>query len=232
MSSKKGIAYNNVSLANLFRLHCPKCSWAYNWDAVGDERLDSSLMYVPMLWNTAADHVRVWQTRNRDALFVFSFNEPDMSNEANMPAADAAQAHAQYMNNVPAQVLVGAPAISSSSLPFQGANWLKTFLEECRNLNCRIDFCNTHWYSDSDAIEPMFAHLEKVHELCDGKPVWLTEFAVKGSDADVAKFIKEAVPRLESLSYLDAYAYFWVAEGYLCGSPDSLSHIGQVYATL
>ncbi|KAM3501819.1 hypothetical protein MY11210_009266 [Beauveria gryllotalpidicola] len=234
LASKRGIAYNDVNLANLLRLHCPGCKWAYNWGSTREEALNPDVKYVPMLWSNAPDHVQAWETQAAKVDdIVFSFNEPDNAGQSNITAVEAAAAHILYMNSLPDHAHVGTPAITSSANPSQGLSWLKDFLHECRNLGgCRFEFCNTHWYSEAPWIEAMFAHLDQVHKLCKGKPVWLTEFAVQGTDEEVGSFLEAALPRLERLAYLEAYSYFLAARGSLVGSSGSLSYFGNIYATV
>ncbi|OAA33990.1 Glycoside hydrolase, subgroup, catalytic core [Cordyceps fumosorosea ARSEF 2679] len=233
LASKRGIAYNDVNLANLLSLHCPACKWAYNWGSTREEVLNPDVEYVPMLWSNAPEHVRAWETQEKVDGIIFSFNEPDVADQSNMTAVEAAAAHILYMNSLPDQARVGTPSITSSSKPSQGLSWLKDFLHECQNLGgCRFDFCNTHWYSEAQWIEAMFAHLDEVHKVCEGKPVWLTEFAVQGTDEEVGSFLEAAVPRLERLPYLEAYSYFLAAQGSLVGSSGFLSYFGNIYATV
>ncbi|ATY65604.1 Glycoside catalytic core [Cordyceps militaris] len=238
LASKRGIAYNDANLANKFASNCSKCKWAYNWGGTDVGALDPTILYVPMLWSAAADHVQAWKAQAKVDSVVFSFNEPDIAGQANMTAVEAAAAHIKYMNGLPQQVYVGAPAISSSSEPSKGMSWLKDFLKECQNQGgCRFDFCNTHWYSEKEstadkAIGAIFAHLDKLHELCRDKPIWLTEFAFWSNDAEIQSFLKVAIPRLEELAYIEAYSYFWVAPGSLVELGGAPSSIGKVYATI
>lgn len=114
-----------------------------------------------------------------------SFNEPTSSSQANMAPAEAAQQHIRLMNSFAGRVLIGASAVSSSP-DTQGLGWLAFFFVECHARGgCAVDFCNLHWCSDSRAMEAMFRHLDDAHRLSGSLPLWLTEFAVTGTDQDV-----------------------------------------------
>ena len=81
----------------------------------------------------------------------------------------------------------------------------------------RVDFICVHNYQ-KDFSDPVVAtqnlkkFLEKVHDLYL-QPLWLTEFALADwkvpatRDQQIA-FMKEAVPMLESLPYVERYSWF------------------------
>ena len=236
--SKRGIAYNDVQLANTFSAHCPSCGWAYNWGSVSGE-IASRLQYVPMLWGDREEFTRNWDALADEAIAhgakaLFSFNEPDLIGQANMDASHAADKHIQHMNKYAGRALIGAPAVSNSNETSDSLYWLENFLTECesRPSGCVVDFCNVHWYHDVEHGEELFDYLARAHEKCNNRPIWLTEFAPKGSDAQIAEFLVSAIPRLEELDYIHAYAYFMVAQGSLMQSETALSSFGSVYASV
>lgn len=63
--------------------------------------------------------------------------------------------------------------------------------------------------------------------------MWITEFApTSGTDADKQTFLKAVLPWLDSLSYVERYAYQMDARGELVTSDGTaLSPLGQVYNT-
>ncbi|KGQ07081.1 putative serine-rich protein C13G6.10c [Beauveria bassiana D1-5] len=237
--SKQGIAYNEASLANTFKNNCNKkgCGWAYNWGSnPGD--LSKDVEYVPMLWGDLPVHTSHWDTDAEAALSngakaLLSFNEPDMPSQANMDAATAAAAHAKYFAKYKGRAQIGAPAVSNSNLDNQGLPWLEKFVAACNaNSDCHFDFCPVHWYSPAEAVDTLFTHLAKASEICGNKPVWLTEFAPTGSDEQIAAFLKTVQPKLDSLEYVHAYSYFFVAPNFLMSSANTLSSIGNAYAAM
>ncbi|TEA17811.1 Alkali-sensitive linkage protein 1 [Colletotrichum sidae] len=231
---KRGLAYNDASLVSSFMkgAPCPNCGWAYNWDS-SSNGLSESLNFVPMLWGPVATHTDRWQ-KNADAAIakgsdhILSFNECDLPAQCNLDAASAAAAHVKWVNPYSGKVKIGAPAITNSNIAGQGLDWLKAFVSACDTAGCAYDFCVTHWYSPSDAADTLFSHLKSVHDICGGKPVWLTEFAPI-DDAGANSFVQTNVPKLDSLEYLDRYAYFMVKDGVLV-SGNSPSTLGQSYA--
>ncbi|KAF4460502.1 glycoside hydrolase [Fusarium albosuccineum] len=234
-SSKRGVAYNDIDLANTFAGDCDNCGWGYNWDS--ESYGLKNLNFIPTLWSADANHVdrfpdNVQTCLSNGAKAIFSFNEPDNGGQANMQPADAAAAHVKYLNKYAGKALIGAPSISNSGLAGEGIEWLTSFVSACESQEtaCHYDFCNVHWYSEVEYGETLFDHLKAAHKTCGGKPIWLTEFAPKGSDEAIASWLEEAIPRLEALEYLDAYAYWMVSEGILMSSATELSTYGKVYA--
>lgn len=236
--SKRGIAYNNPSLANVFSSHCPSCGWTYNWQSTS-EGVDRRLQYFPLLWSADDRFVRHWYADASAAIAdgsvaLFSFNEPDNPGQANMSHNNAASKHIQHMNKFAGQALIGSPAVTNSAHDTEGLGWLHSFLVACgthQDGPCAIDFCNVHWYSALPNITSLFDHLAQAHDLCGGIPIWLTELGLTGSEDQVSQFIAAVVPRLEALSYLHAYSYFMVREGILMNSSSLLSQNGKAYAT-
>ncbi|KAG8418725.1 hypothetical protein J3459_012091 [Metarhizium acridum] len=235
-SGKRGLAYNDPALANLFGKSCKPgaCTWAYNWaDSSGS--LDPPYSYIPMLWGKKDDFFERWGTscsKANGAKAVFSFNEPDNAGEAAMSAADAATYHVKYMNPCDGKALVGAPAITNSNKPEEGIRWLKNFVSECETKGCKYDFCNVHWYSPVEEFDKLFDHIEQAHVTCGGKPIFLTEFAPTGSASEVDDFMKRAIPKLDSLDYLYGYSYFMIEPNKLLSSTTSLSSVGKIFASV
>ncbi|KZZ98684.1 Glycoside hydrolase, superfamily [Moelleriella libera RCEF 2490] len=242
-SGKRGLAYNNAALANIVGDTCKKgaCGWAYNWGQYPGS-LDSKYSFVPMLWGEQANgnnFASTWASTASKAIAngakaLMSFNEPDIASQANMSPADAARLQGKYMKPYAGQVQIGAPSVSNSNIPGQGLSWLQSFVDQCKG-DCSYDFCNVHWYSPVSAMETLFEHIEKAHQICKGKPVWLTEFApINASPSEAAAFLEKAIPRLEALDYLHAYSYFMVGAepDQLMSSQTSLNAVGQKYASI
>ncbi|KAI1460848.1 glycoside hydrolase family 128 protein [Annulohypoxylon moriforme] len=234
-TGKRGAAYNDASLVSTVLGLGGKLSWAYNWTP-DPNGLEESVMYYPMLWSTASDHSTGWDTKAEAAIArgstaFLSFNEPDISSQANMSPADAAAGHKQYFAKYAGKVQISSPAISSSESSGQGIDWLKQFFTAC-NGECQVDFCAAHWYGPGgeDGATQFLNHLTQVHEACENKNVWVTEFAAQSGDVNT--FVKTVVDKLESddYSFVEKYSYFWLSEGSLMNSTTTLSDFGEIFA--
>lgn len=237
-SNKRGAAYNTASLISPLIGSGSKIGWAYNWGQVEDglSDVDSSLEYVPMLWSTRSDFVSTW-TQNAEAAIsagaknFLSFNEPDNVDQANMDAATAASAFIQYMNPYSGSVSLGSPAITNSGTDGEGVSWLKEWVSACDG-QCDYSFCAAHWYSPADS-SVFLQFVSDVYEACGNKPVWITEFAPTGADdSTISSFletIQDALDNDSNYSFVERYAYFYVADGYLVDGTSASSY-GNTFA--
>ncbi|KAI0900838.1 glycoside hydrolase family 128 protein [Annulohypoxylon nitens] len=234
-TGKRGAAYNDASLVSTVLGLGGKLSWAYNWTP-DPNGLEESVMYYPMLWSTASDHSTGWDEKaeaaiSRGSTAFLSFNEPDISSQANMSPSDAAAGHKQYFAKYAGKVKISSPAISSSESEGQGISWLTQFFTACDG-GCQVDFCAAHWYGPggADGATQFLDHITKVHEACENKNVWVTEFAAQSGDVNT--FVKTVVDKLESdeYSFVEKYSYFWLSEGSLMNSTTTLSDFGEIFA--
>ncbi|KAJ8121685.1 hypothetical protein O1611_g10035 [Lasiodiplodia mahajangana] len=196
----------------------------------------AGITYYPMLWSPASEHSNGWDGFAKAAIAngadaLLSFNEPDIASQANMSPAAAAAAHIQWMNPYAGQARISTPAISSSENAGQGIDWLNQFFAAC-NGQCKFDFCAAHWYGPGDktGADAFLKHLVDVHNNCDGKPVWVTEFAAESGSVD--QFMEAVVDALASddYSFVEKYSYFMASVGELFSSSTSLSSYGKIYA--
>ncbi|KAI1418146.1 glycoside hydrolase family 128 protein [Hypoxylon sp. FL1857] len=233
--SKRGAAYNDASLVSTVLGLGGKLSWAYNWTP-DPNGLKADVTYYPMLWSTASPHSDNWDTKAEAAISngadaLLSFNEPDIGSQANMSPADAAAGHIQYFSKYAGKVRVSSPAISSSEQANQGIDWLKQFFSACGG-KCQVDFCAAHWYGPGgpEGAALFLDHLTKVHEACENKNVWVTEFAAQSGDVDA--FMTNITQELDSdkYSFVEKYSYFWLSEGSLMQSSSALSDFGKIFA--
>ncbi|KUI63217.1 hypothetical protein VP1G_10353 [Cytospora mali] len=237
-TNKRGAAYNTASLISPLIGSGSHIGWAYNWGQVDDglSSVDSSLEFVPMLWSTREDFISTWESNAQTAISngaknFLSFNEPDNAGQANMDPATAASAFIQYMNPYAGSVSLGSPAITNSGTDGEGVSWLKEWVSSCGG-SCAYSFCAAHWYSPADSSD-FLNFVSDVYEACGNKPVWITEFAPTGADdSTISSFLEEVQDALDNdstYSFVERYAYFYVADGYLVDG-SSASSYGNTFA--
>lgn len=229
-NGKRGLAYNTASLMTCFE-GSSQVSWGYNWDS-DSAGLSSSFNYVPLLWGLS--HTDVWNSRATSAIangatHLMSFNEPDMTSQANMSPEDAASAYKTYMMPFAGKAKLGAPAVTNGG-GSMGLNWLAAFLEACDG--CQIDFVTIHWYDSASNTAYFKEHVQNATDVAGGKPVWVTEFAPTGSpsNADISTFLEDVMPWMDSQSFVERYSYFMASDGALISGTEP-STFGQTYAT-
>ena len=95
-SAKRGVAFSFTQITDL-PLLSPYISWDYNWGnrPIEDAALwfDSNEMdYCPMCWNGNynADQIRAFVAAHPKTKYLLAFNEPNLTDQANMTPAQAA----------------------------------------------------------------------------------------------------------------------------------------------
>jgi hypothetical protein len=88
---KRGLAYNDGALANLFSGHS-QVSWGYNWGSDGNG-LDTALNFTPMLWGLASRLSPEWTAavEGEGVEAILGFNEPDLDAHSNITPSDASR---------------------------------------------------------------------------------------------------------------------------------------------
>ncbi|KAK4156668.1 glycosyl hydrolase catalytic core-domain-containing protein [Chaetomidium leptoderma] len=213
--AKRGLSYNNPQLLKSLLSSGTKVSWTYNWGQYDDSATD--LEFCPMLWGLKLDFAQTWPNNAQKAIdagskCLFSFNEPDLREQADMPAQLAAEKHIELMNPFSGKALIGSPAITNGGGDNQGIQYLQKWFDACGG-KCAVDFVNIHIYGvDTNTF---LAHLLKVNSQFN-KPVWITEFAFDGSEAEINSQLKTVIDQIETnatYSFVQRYSYFMVQDG-------------------
>ncbi|UCC69568.1 MAG: RNA polymerase [Armatimonadota bacterium] len=188
------------------------CGWFYNWTPrprAAAQKVEAE--FIPMIWgesNVSDEALAGVKAGGYSALL--GFNEPDSRGQANISVARAIELWPKLMAT---GLSLGSPGTT------QGARWLDEFMEEADRRGYRVDFICLHWYDDitrPDAVENLRRYLTRYWERYK-RPLWLTEFS--GGDwewcsrrpvtfEDNARFAREVIPMLESLPFVERYAWF------------------------
>ncbi|KAF9486394.1 hypothetical protein BDN70DRAFT_869912 [Pholiota conissans] len=206
-------------------------SWQYNWASIPPDYLaTSNIPYIPMQWGSAGASDFSTEAQNQGAKTILTFNEPDFVNEANMDPIDAANIWMQFIEPMKSLgIRLGGPAVTASST---GRPWLLSFLAACTN--CTIDFLPLHWYGEG--IEGFMGYIFDVHANFPQYPVWITEYAdTSGNLTEVIDFLNQTITTLDTLDWVERYAWFGYFRprtnvNYNFLSEDgSLTTLGQLY---
>ncbi|KXL49450.1 glycoside hydrolase family 128 protein, partial [Acidomyces richmondensis BFW] len=230
-SGKRGLAYNDASLCDAF-IGASDVSWAYNW-ASSSSGLSSGINYIPLLWGTSSDFTDSWNTNAQSAIsagaeYLFSFNEPDDSSQANLSPSAAAAAYLEYMEPFAGKAKLCAPSVTNGG-GSMGLDWLNAFLAECST--CTIDCVNIHWYDTYQNADYFKTQVNNASAISGGKPVFVSEFGcTDGSDSDISGFLEDVMPWMDANSNVTGYAYFMVSDGLLV-SGTAPSSYGETYLT-
>lgn len=241
-SGKRGLAYNNATLAAEFLPYNSKISWGYNW-ANHSSGLSSSFNYVPMLWGNYSSLTDGWDSAVTSALasgstHLLSFNEPDESSQSNLTVAEATILYKTYLQPHASKAKLGSPAVTNGG-GSMGLTWLSNFMRACAT--CTIDFVAIHWY----VVYSDFAHLIDMVNYIKyqittahtdtGKPVWITEFGFLDSPTNdqVNSFLTAVLPWLDNQTFVERYSFFMVDPTKLlsAGPPSTAGSQANTYAT-
>lgn len=182
-STKKGFPLS-TTVNNYHRLHNVKPSWCYNWNnVISSNSSDNSKLlgllnadsvdYFPMLWGKSwsIDNALSALGSGKTPSFILGFNEPDLSNQANLTVADAVTRWGEIVDAVPSTVKLVGPAVSDGAW-----TWYNNFYDALVSDGLRFDAIPFHCYrtdfSDwTGASTGIQAAANKY-----SKPIWVTEY--------------------------------------------------------
>jgi len=134
-------------------------------------------------------------TRQKQLSFstLFTLNEPDINGITPQQAAD------WYKQNInPLPIKKALPAITASTQPGQGFEWLQQMLTACAG-QCFFDYVNLHHYGAT--FDQFQQHVQQAESLFPGKQIVVTEFALQnpaGGQADQVAYYKQAFAFLDA----------------------------------
>jgi hypothetical protein len=207
---KKGLGHS--SYASAF-----DAEWVYNWGPNRPENLIKNVVFNPMQWgsynwayNTGSGPIwqRTSEWRKRgDGMILMGFNEPDRTDQANIPVATAVDLWPQVM--ALNQPLVG-PA------PADDGTWLTSFTSAAQERGYRWNYTGTHAYPgpSGGSANGLINDIQNKFDTF-GLPVWLTEFSFvdwgknqNWSEEDCYQTLAEFLWRAENFAPLRKYALF------------------------
>jgi hypothetical protein len=253
-SAKRGIAYDLATEQDLAAL-APGVSWWYDWGlrpnagVPSDHAARYGVDFIPMLWREVDAPVLAFLQGRPDIRYLLVLNEPNLTDQANLTPAQAAQLWPRYEAIAASTgVQIVGPAMTWGTLPGYAdpVVWLDAFHAAYRaangNRDPRIDCLAFHWYDYGLA-----GQLDRLKKF--GKPFWVTEFAnwhngdgpaqIDTLDKQAAQ-MTEMVAVCESRADVVRYAWFtgrWTQGGdphhtSLLGADGQLTALGNHYLSL
>ena len=249
-SSKRGMGYNNPVLPDKdVPLLGGAVSWAYNWSnrPVADDLYAAfkkyGITFVPMLWNGnwGEDNISAVKTQNQDLEYILAFNEPNLTDQANMTPAQAAALWPQVVSVAKKYGLkIISPALNYGTLAgyHDPIVWFDEFLTQPGVSLDQIDGIALHCYMPSASAVSGF--LDKFQKY--GKKLWLTEFC-NGNSNNISEdaqlmYMCETLNMLEGRDDVAAYAWFMMRGGFnsqwhnnliTSKDPSELTTLGKVF---
>lgn len=230
-SSKRGVSFSFTNIADL-PLMSPYISWSYNW---GNTPTDDAALwfdanemdFCPMCWNGnfSADRIRAFVKAHPKTKYLLAFNEPNLTDQANMTPAQAAAlwepvvSLAKELNLKLVSPAMNYGTLSGYSNPIK---WLDDFFAQPGVNIDDIYAISIHCYMSSpNAVENYVKMFQKYN-----KPIWLTEFCawdpVPGSVSVQQDYMCTVLNFLESSPLVERYAWFIPRAG---GATDSAPYM-------
>ncbi len=213
-SVKKGVStwnFDGVTKA----LGDVRAGWYYNWASTPEGiAAPQNVEFVPMVWGEKSMDQANLDKAKANGKVLLGFNEPDFPEQANMSPERALDLWPRLQAT---GLRLGAPSVGHSG-DKEGA-WLDRFMTGAAQRGLRVDFIPIHWYGQdfsAAAVGHLKNYVEAVHARY-GKPVWLTEYALIDfsggsprypSQQELAAFARGSSAMLESLPYVERYAWF------------------------
>ncbi|HEX4007244.1 MAG TPA: glycosyl hydrolase [Acidobacteriaceae bacterium] len=194
-----------------------RVAWYYDWQPRSDIRNPpAGIQFIPMIWGGKNLNPRdEADAQKTGAGILLTFNEPDNPGQSHMTVAEALAAWPQLQA---LGMTLGSPAVAED--PTKPNGWLAQFMAGAKTSGYRVDFICVHAYQADFNPEAATQHLVKtlqtVHSMYH-LPIWLTEYAMGSwpgtttltpDFATQATFARVSAPALESLPFLQRYAWY------------------------
>jgi RNA polymerase sigma factor (sigma-70 family) len=200
-------------------------SWYYTWSS-GHAGITSppGVQFVPMIWGPGSVNAATLSQAKNEGHILFGFNEPDMSSQSNMTVSQALSLWPQLMAT---GMSLGSPAVADNAAT--PGSWLDQFMRGAAARGYRVNFITVHWYGGDFATGPAVQQLESYLQAIYARyhlPIWLTEFGLANfgggptypTPSQQAAFVTASTSMLESLPYLQRYAWFGLGSSALGGT--------------
>jgi len=191
-------------------------TWYLTWSTTHDGiTTPKGAQFVPMLRDAASVTQLALTQAEESGAALLTFNEPDLNTQADMTVGQALSLWPRLMAT---NLQLASPAVATGAATPGG--WLGQFMKGAQQRHYRVDFIAIHWYGadfqTDAAVAQLKSYLESVHHRYD-LPVWLTEYAlidftaagpIYPTGAEQASFVTASVRMLDSLAFLQRYAWF------------------------
>ena len=216
-SQKRGVSFSFTQVTDL-PLLSPYISWDYNWgntptDVAADWFDANEMDFCPMCWNGSysPDRIRTFVAAHPKTKYLLAFNEPNLTDQANMTPAQAAALWQPVVDLAKELNLkLVSPAMNYGTLAGYSdpIKWLDEFFAQPGVSLDDIDAIAIHCYMASpSSVKSYVARFEKY-----GKPIWMTEFCAwdpaPGSYNAQMDYMCAVLHHFEQNPKLERYAWF------------------------
>ncbi|MDR1974175.1 MAG: DUF5010 C-terminal domain-containing protein [Bacteroidales bacterium] len=251
-SAKRGIGFNSL-YENDFEAIRKGITWAYNWGTSGFNAtieaaaVKAGVAFVPMVWNGGgnwADAIRNYKKKYPDCEYFLAFNEPNLTDQANMTPTQAAAKWNEVKNL--AQELnmkIVAPAMNYGTLAGYSdpIKWYDEFFAKPNVSLDDVSALSLHCYMNNPSA--LKSYVERFRKY--DKPIWMTEFCAWEGDRTAEQqraYMSDVLNYFEAEPMVERYAWFKY-DGSTTNNPQyalrptgnskgELTDLGKVYVNL
>ena len=215
-SEKRGVSFNFQYPEDVALLG-KGVSWSYNWGpqqggaSVVESMTAHDMRYYPMAWNGSFNEgqIRAWKQAHPETEYILAFNEPNLTDQANMTPQKAAEHWPRLValaKDLDMKLI--APAMNYGTLEnyHDPIKWLDEFFSIVPIED--VDGIAIHCYMASP--QALKSYVQRFYKY--NLPIWLTEFcAWEASIGDAkaqARFMSQCLGYLESDPNVAGYAWF------------------------
>lgn len=215
-SAKRGVSFN-FQFAEDVELLAEGVSWSYNWGpaqggaSIVESMVAHDMRFYPMAWNGSfsESRIREWKSAHPETEYILAFNEPNLTDQANMVPAVAAEQWPRLRalaDELDMKLI--APAMNYGTLAgyHDPIKWLDEFFQLVPISD--VDGIAIHSYMASPSSLKGYVQRFYKYDL----PIWLTEFCAWESSVGDAKaqarFMVQTMGYLESDPHVAGYAWF------------------------
>lgn len=213
-SEKRGVSFG-FDLLEDFDVLEPGITWYYNWANVpsaAKEQIakEKNIEFFPMAWNGNynAANIKKYKERNPDLQYILAYNEPNLTDQANMTPAQVAEIWPELKQLADeAGLKIISPAMNYGTFPgyHDPIKWLDEFFELVPISD--IHGIAIHAYMNAPGAVKSYVERFKKYNL----PIWITEFCAwdggVSSDRTQMEYMSEVFSYFEQDP--DVYKYAW-----------------------
>ncbi|GHT14378.1 hypothetical protein AGMMS4956_12090 [Bacteroidia bacterium] len=251
-SSKRGLCFNTL-YAQDFAVVQSRVSWMYNWGTSYNSTLEeaaaaSQILYFPMLWNDVSNSgktaIRKYKESHPECEYILAFNEPNLTDQANMTPTQAAAKWAAVKDlATELGMKIVAPAMNYGTLANYSdpVVWLDEFFAIDGVSIDDVDALALHCYMNSPSA--VKSYVERFRKY--NKPIWMTEFCAWEGNRTAEQqreFMSDILNYFENDPIIERYSWF-MYEGNPAANPQyalrpsgnrngELTDLGKVYINM
>ena len=205
-------------------------SWNYSWGSVRVPEQPANIEFIPMIWG-GGNPEKLEQRLTKEVIpnikgkqvhRLLGFNEPDKSEQANMPYTKAIELWPTLEKlDIPlcSPACANPAGVNDDSVQGVAGTWMRDFMKEADAKGLRVDYIGVHWYGGANAAS-FKGKMRQIYEKYGNRPLLITEFAPADwhTNGDIQKhrlnsgavlaFMKDVLPWMESQDWIAGYAWF------------------------